>query len=191
MLRGVQSVGRFAAFSSVRDGCKKRAVCFEKEGAGREPGHCVLNDCSILEGDDASEGYAKAKIDEQAGLFIISTKAVINSVQFAAVRPQDGEGVIPGISLMDDNVEMTFEGEFKLLLKEERLSGPVLGPIFERILLIRGIGMAVIVHARFTDGHHCWVSRERTQWGKNIFGRFVHVTGMDPDGSADLRVLLS
>ena len=118
MLGGVARVGGFAAFTAMGDWREKGAIGFDHEAVGRGGSGGGLGFGGVLEGDDAGEGDEVAEFEELRGFGGRFAEAVKDGAQFAGVVAEGFEGVIPGVALVDDDVQAKFDGEIELLLED-------------------------------------------------------------------------
>ena len=76
---------------------------------------------AIFESHDARERNKMFKIENLVGLLQRSAEAMKHAAQFSGIRSHDFERVLPGIALMNDDVQAEFHREIELLLKQTRL----------------------------------------------------------------------
>ena len=109
-------------------------------------------------------------------------EAVELRAHFSGEGREEGEGVVPGIAFVDDDVEPEFGGEFELLGEDGGL-----GAFFGGDALGRA---AEVVEAGLADGHDARALGEGADFVDEI-GRGLHgVVGMDSNGGEDVRVFL-
>jgi hypothetical protein len=96
------------------------------------------------------------------------------------VAAQDGKGVVPRITLMDDGVEAEVGGEIELLAEEAGLT-----------LLERGdfggiFRQMVVIEADFAQGDNPAALCERAKAVDYVIGSGVGFAGMNADGGPDV-----
>ena len=106
-----------AAFSTKRNRREIRAICFDHELPQRDLRRDIAHGSAVFESYDPGERDEVAKIDNGIRLFQGTAEAVKDAAQFSGVRFHDLERVVPGITLMNDNVQPQLRGEIELLLK--------------------------------------------------------------------------
>lgn len=93
-----------------------------------------------------------------------------NGAEFSGEWTKNGEGVLPRVALVDDNVEAQFQGEFELRGEEAELFGSLGLPGCEGGGFRGRLGVSVIIDPDFADGADLRFEREGAKGGKDVFG---------------------
>jgi len=127
-------------------------------------------------------------------------KAMVNAADSIAVFPNDGQGVVPGVSLMDHHVEPELGGERDLFAEDDGLA-----PLFGRILGREGVGVGfrpfsfaardgagqpMIIETGLADGGDFRMLGELAKRGDPILRGFHGGGGVDADDRVDLRIAI-
>src|SRR5438067_6710936 len=105
LFRDQSRVSRFAAFSAIRDRRQIRTIRFDHESVHRNVRGDFANLFPVLERDDSGERNEMAKIENFVCLLGCSAETMKYAAHLSAVIAQNFESVIPGVALMNDNVE--------------------------------------------------------------------------------------
>ena len=91
-----------------------RAIGFDHEGILRDPSNDIPHNLRIFKCDDPGEGNKVPEIEDFARLLRQISETMEDPTQFSGVGGQDLERIIPGISLVDDDVEPELCRQIKL-----------------------------------------------------------------------------
>src|SRR6266566_7844663 len=108
---------RFAALSTERNGRQIRAVGFHHEFPERDFCRDFSHGCAVFESDNSGERNEMVKAKNFIRLIERAAEAMKNATQFARVRLDDSQRLVPGVPLMDHNIEPQLHGKIELLLK--------------------------------------------------------------------------
>src|SRR5882724_9112570 len=107
----------FAPFSAKRDRRKIWAIGFDHEFIEGHLRGDIANLSTVFEGDDSGKRNEMPEIDDFVRLIERSAKTMKDAADLPAIISQNLERVLPGVALMDDNIEAQRHGEIEQLLK--------------------------------------------------------------------------
>ena len=151
--------------------------------------------CAVFESNNSSERNEVVEIENFICLIERAAEAMENAAQFAGVWLHDFKRVLPGVALMDYDIEPQLHREIELLLE---ISSPVSICKRRREFALRfllrsqfaarditctcssfatsSLGKLVIIEARLADRHHARVLRQFAQRRDHIFLCFFNVS---------------
>src|SRR5206468_1011222 len=94
----------FSAFSAEGNGSEIGAIRFDHEFIKRQLRGDRAHFLAVLKCDDAGKRNEMTKADKLFGLIHCSPETVKNPARLPGVRPQQLEGVIPRITLVNDHI---------------------------------------------------------------------------------------
>src|SRR6266446_2581427 len=107
----------FAPFSAKRDRRKIWAIGFDHEFIEGHLRGDIANLSTVFEGDDSGKRNEMPEIDDFVRLIERPAKTMKDAADLPAIISQNLERVLPGVALMDHNIEAQRHGEIEQLLK--------------------------------------------------------------------------
>src|ERR1700731_2981419 len=98
-------VRRLGAFSAKRDRRQIRTISFDHEFIERHPSSDFTHLFPVFERDDSGKGDEVAKISDFIRLIQCSAKTMKYAADLPAVIAQNFQGIVPGVALMNHDVE--------------------------------------------------------------------------------------
>src|SRR5260370_9366310 len=108
---------RLGAFSAKRNGRKIWAIGFDHEFIERHLSCDVANLFAVFKGDDSGKRNEMPEIDDFVGLIEPAAKTMKDAADLPAIISHNLERIIPGVALMNHNIEAQRHGEIEQLLK--------------------------------------------------------------------------
>ena len=114
-------VRRLAAFSTEWHGREIRAIGFDHELPKRDLRGHLSHGQAVLESYDPGERDEVVEVDNGIRLLQRAAEAVKDAAHLSRVRFHDLQRVIPGVALMNDDIQPELRGEIELLFKQTGL----------------------------------------------------------------------
>src|SRR5436190_21292356 len=124
----------FASFSTKRHWSQIRAIGLDHELPEWNLSGHLPHAGTVLESHDPGERDQVIKIENLIGLLDCAAETMKDAAQFSRVWAHDFERVVPGIALMDNDVESEFHSKVELLFKQTglfRLVGAVVSAVLD------------------------------------------------------------
>src|SRR5467141_2196914 len=96
---------RLTPFSAKRDRRQIRAIRFDHESINRHLRGDFAHLFAVLERDDSGKGNKMAEIENLVRLIKCAAETMKDAADLPAVIAQKFESIIPGVALMNDDIE--------------------------------------------------------------------------------------
>src|SRR5438270_12963611 len=191
-------ISRLASFTPKWHRREIRTIGFHHEFPERNLCRNRPDGSAIFESHDPGKRNEMIEIEYFICLLERAAKAMKHAPHLVSVRPHHLECVIPGVALMNYDIELELDREIELLLKQYRLLRFISAifdagvDLFFRLTLQR-IGenlhflvlrrrlarQRMIIQTRFANRYYARTFRQLAQWRDHVVSRFFGISRMN------------